>query len=345
MRKLRMALVQLFVAAAVAFGTPAASPAAVAVSVAIAPPALPVYSQPPIPGPGYIWTPGYWAWGPNGYYWVPGTWVLPPAVGLLWTPPYWGWSLGGFVFNAGFWGPAVGFYGGINYGFGYFGVGFAGGYWSNGNFFYNRAVTNISNTHITNVFNRGVTVNRTTNVAFNGGPGGTTARATPAELAAAREQHVAPTAAQVRQQQAASTNRALQASVNHGNPTIAATRRPGEFTRSAAVAARGAVPTRAAAAAEHRPAVAAGAAKRTMSRAPQAGVERHRAVQGRAVQQHAAHRQAFERRAPQPRAAQQQLTRQRAFERRAPQARAAPAHQPAAQPHAPREPATQRRAG
>ena len=27
--------------------------------------ALPVYEQPVIPGPGYIWTPGYWAWSPD----------------------------------------------------------------------------------------------------------------------------------------------------------------------------------------------------------------------------------------------------------------------------------------
>ena len=35
--------------------------AQIVVSVGIAPPALPVYTQPVIPGPGYIWTPGYWA--------------------------------------------------------------------------------------------------------------------------------------------------------------------------------------------------------------------------------------------------------------------------------------------
>jgi hypothetical protein len=47
------------------------------------PPELPVYEQPPIPAPGYIWAPGYWGIGPTGYYWVPGTWVEPSAVGLL----------------------------------------------------------------------------------------------------------------------------------------------------------------------------------------------------------------------------------------------------------------------
>src|SRR5262252_5203686 len=72
----------------------------VGLSITIAPPALPVYEQPPIPGPGYLWTPGYWAYGPEGYYWVPGTWVQPPSVGLLWTPGYWGFVGGAYVFNA-----------------------------------------------------------------------------------------------------------------------------------------------------------------------------------------------------------------------------------------------------
>ena len=88
--------------------------AQIVLSVAVAPPPLPVYDQPPIPGPGYIWTPGYWAWNEDigEYYWVPGAWVLPPRVGLLWTPGYWGWSGGAYVWNAGYWGPTVGFYGG-----------------------------------------------------------------------------------------------------------------------------------------------------------------------------------------------------------------------------------------
>ena len=74
------------IAAAIALATlPAVSSAAVfvGVSVNIAPPVIPVYVQPPIPAPGYLWTPGYWAWGPAGYYWVPGTWVLPPDPDLL----------------------------------------------------------------------------------------------------------------------------------------------------------------------------------------------------------------------------------------------------------------------
>src|SRR6185437_11537701 len=73
---------------------PGRANAGVFVSVNIAPPALPVYVQPAIPGPGYIWTPGYWAWDGDEYYWVPGTWVPAPFYGALWTPCYWGWDNG-----------------------------------------------------------------------------------------------------------------------------------------------------------------------------------------------------------------------------------------------------------
>lgn len=212
---------------------------AVGVSVRIGPPALPVYAQPICPGPGYFWTPGYWAWNDDGgYYWVPGTWVVAP-VGMLWTPGWWGWGGGLYVWHAGYWGPHIGFYGGINYGFGYTGVGFVGGEWRGGAFFYNRAVTNVSVTNVTNVYNRTVIVNEN-HVAFNGGEGGIQAHPTPAEEAAVHEQHMAPVAAQTEQEHMASQNRANFASENHGRPAIAATARAGDFSSHSAVAARSA---------------------------------------------------------------------------------------------------------
>ena len=45
---------------------PAASFAGVFISVGFAPPALPVYVQPVCPGDGYLWNPGYWAYGAGG---------------------------------------------------------------------------------------------------------------------------------------------------------------------------------------------------------------------------------------------------------------------------------------
>src|SRR6267154_189310 len=103
----------------------------VSVRAGFAPPAIPVYVQPPCPVDGYLWQPGYWAWDPDedDYYWVPGVWIAPPEFGFYWTPCYWGFDNGVYLFHDGYWGPQVGFYGGINYGGGYFGVGFAGGGW------------------------------------------------------------------------------------------------------------------------------------------------------------------------------------------------------------------------
>jgi hypothetical protein len=215
--------------AAVLLALPASMFAGVFVSVAIAPPTLPVYVQPACPGDGYIWTPGYWAYGPDGYYWVPGTWVMAPEPGLLWTPGYWGWGEGVYVWHPGYWGPHVGFYGGINYGFGYFGVGYGGGYWSGRTFYYNRSVNNIriTNVHIYNktVINN-VTVNR---VSYNGGHGGLNARPSHFEETAFRERHFQPTHMQMEHENSARGRRELWASENHGHPTIAATSRPGEF--------------------------------------------------------------------------------------------------------------------
>src|ERR1700690_83548 len=217
-------LVSLLVLAAFVLGMPAALPAQVGVSITIAPPALPVYAQPICPGPGFLWTPGYWAYGdPDvGYYWVPGTWVEAPSPGLLWTPGYWGWNNGVYIFNDGYWGPHIGFYGGVVYGFGYDGVGFAGGEWRGGSFYYNRNVTNINVTVIHNVYTRNVVVRNNTHVSFNGGRGGIQARPT-AQQEVARDQRRPATAMQTQQVRAAAQDRDLRASVNKGRPAIAAT--------------------------------------------------------------------------------------------------------------------------
>jgi hypothetical protein len=212
------------IAAALLLATlPLAANAGVFLSVSIGPPVLPVYVPPPVPGPGYIWAPGYWGWGGADYYWVPGTWVLAPAPGLLWTPGYWGWAGGLYVWHAGYWGPHVGFYGGINYGFGYGGVGYHGGYWRGGEFIVNRTVINQA------------PVNR---VSFNGGAGGVVAHATPAELRAAHEQHTGMSEVQRQHEQMASRDKTLFASYNHGSPAVAATQKPGVFYGHGVVAAR-----------------------------------------------------------------------------------------------------------
>ena len=219
----------LLAVAMLALSAASFSQVGVSISVGYPPPEIPVYTQPVCPGDGYIWTPGYWAWDGQDYYWVPGTWVLAPQVGYFWTPPYWGWNGVAFAFFPGYWGPQVGFYGGINYGFGYFGNGYVGGRWDNGHFFYNRAVTNVNVTVIHNVYVNKVTINQS-HISYNGGRGGIDARPTAQEEAYGREKHVGPVAAQTHHDDAASNNKDLRASVNHGRPPIAATAKPTDFS-------------------------------------------------------------------------------------------------------------------
>ena len=228
-------------AAQVRVAAPVYVPPAAVVDVQVAPPALPVYVQPPCPVVGWMWTPGYWGWASAGYYWVPGTWVAPPRVGVLWTPGYWGFAGGAYLWHAGYWGPHVGFYGGVHYGFGYTGVGFAGGRWVGGAFAYNRSVTNVNVNIIHNTYNETVINNvNVTRVSYNGGAGGIRAVPTAQERVAQQEQHFQPTDMQRQHVQMAEHNPGLMASANHGHPAIAATARAGEFKGPGVVRARGA---------------------------------------------------------------------------------------------------------
>ena len=224
-KSLRVMLLALFLCV-----IPASSWAGVFISVGFAPPVLPVYVQPPCPEPGWMWTPGYWAYGPDGYFWVPGTWVPAPYMGALWTPPYWGWDGGLFVFHAGYWGPHVGYYGGVNYGFGYMGVGFAGGAWAGGGFRYNTAVMNVGpgihNTYRDTTIVHNTTIINNNHVAYSGGPGGVNHRPTPEENSYSHEQHVAPTTAQTQHETVARSNTNNYASHNGGHPQNAAMARP-----------------------------------------------------------------------------------------------------------------------
>lgn len=235
-------LIFMFLLAVAVLGLPTASSAqiSVGVSIHVGPPALPVFEQPVCPAVGYLWAPGYWAYGPDGYFWVPGTWVMAPAPGLLWTPGYWGWGGGVYAWHAGYWGPHVGFYGGVNYGFGYGGVGFVGGRWQGGVFAYNTAVMHVDTTVVHTTYIDKTVVNTTVvnRTSFNGGEGGIHAEPTPEERSYEHEKHISATAEQTNHEHTASTNRALLASENHGHPAIAATSKAGEFKGKGVVAAK-----------------------------------------------------------------------------------------------------------
>ncbi|HEY4340122.1 MAG TPA: YXWGXW repeat-containing protein [Steroidobacteraceae bacterium] len=202
----------------------------VRVSVNLAPPPIPVYDQPPLPAPGYLWTPGYWAWDGMDYYWVPGTWVLPPGDGMLWTPGYWDWdSDGEYVWNDGYWAPEVGFYGGIDYGYGYGGSGFEGGYWHGGAFFYNRSVANFGRVNIVNVYTAPARHWGSSHVSFNGGQGGVHARPSAHDRIAMNARHSGLTSAQRDHREHAQGMRELHASQNGGRPQILTTARAADF--------------------------------------------------------------------------------------------------------------------
>ncbi len=199
--------------------TYAQSGAGISLEITVTPPELPVYVQPECPVEGYLWTPGYWAWGPDGYYWVPGVWVRPARVGWLWTPGYWGFERGYYFWHGGYWGSHIGFYGGVCYGFGYYGSGFCGGRWEGNAFRYNTAVCRVNNGVIRNTYVDKTVINNSGNhVSYNGGSG-INAKPNASEQSAMKEVHGQPSAEQLNHQHTASTNKAQLAKANGGHPS------------------------------------------------------------------------------------------------------------------------------
>jgi hypothetical protein len=218
-------------AVAIALLAPLAAWSQISVSVRIAPPPLPLYAQPPIPGDGYLWTPGYWAWDPSDgdYNWVPGTWVLPPGEGMLWTPGYWAFFDGGYGWHGGYWGSRVGYYGGLNYGYGYNGSGYWGGRWDRGHFRYNTAVNNVPHGRVRNVYNTAPPARPSPRESYNGGDSHYRTPPTANERRFQGSAHGAPTTEQVEHEHRAIGMPEQRMSNNHGAPPTAATPRPGGF--------------------------------------------------------------------------------------------------------------------
>jgi len=222
---------RILLLAMVATLIPASSFAGVFISVNFAPPVLPYYDQPQCPEPGLIWTPGYWAYDEDGYYWVPGTWIPAPYEGALWTPPYWGWDNSLYVFHPGYWGMHVGYYGGVNYGFGYMGVGFVGGMWRGHDFLYNTAVMRVDDRRVRNVYVdrdvvRRYTIANDRRVSFSGGRDGIHHDARPEERVADRDRHVEESQFQRSHENAARSDKSFYARNNGGRPSNVVVQRP-----------------------------------------------------------------------------------------------------------------------
>jgi hypothetical protein len=134
------------------------------------------------------------------------------------------------LWHEGYWGPEVGFYGGIDYGFGYGGVGYLGGEWRGGAFAYNTSVSRVNVTIIHNTYSRSVPNARPGGAAYNGGKGGIERQPTAAERTAEGERRSGPTSDQTQHYEAAKANPAEHYSTNHGKPAVAATAKPGDFS-------------------------------------------------------------------------------------------------------------------
>ncbi len=126
----------------------------------------------------------------------------------MWTPGYWAFVGGAYLFHQGYWGQHVGFYGGVNYGYGYNGLGYEGGRWEGNRFVYNTTVNNFGGVHVTNVYTQTVAVAPgAARASYNGGPGGIALKPTPEQERLTTEEHVRPTPLQVTQARTASMER------------------------------------------------------------------------------------------------------------------------------------------
>ena len=55
------------------------------------------------PGPGYMWTDGYWDWRGSNWYWVNGRWMRPPRGRAVWVRPEWRHEGRAWRFHRGYW--------------------------------------------------------------------------------------------------------------------------------------------------------------------------------------------------------------------------------------------------
>jgi len=71
--------------------------------VRVAPP-VPRYAVVGVaPGPGFVWTDGYWDWRGGNWFWVGGAWRRPPRAGAVWVPARWVPAGGRYRLVRGYW--------------------------------------------------------------------------------------------------------------------------------------------------------------------------------------------------------------------------------------------------
>lgn len=70
--------------------------------VPLGPPGDQVEVQGLVPGPGYVWIDGYWAWH-DRWMWQPGRWARPPHPGARWERGRWDHDRRGWRWREGRW--------------------------------------------------------------------------------------------------------------------------------------------------------------------------------------------------------------------------------------------------
>ena len=55
------------------------------------------------PGPGFVWTDGFWDWRGSNWFWVSGRWVRPPHSRAVWVPGNWTQVHGRWMLRRGYW--------------------------------------------------------------------------------------------------------------------------------------------------------------------------------------------------------------------------------------------------
>ena len=74
------------------------------VGARIGPPPPPVVGVVGVaPGPGYVWTDGFWDLRGSRWVWVGGRWMRPPRPHAAWVPGYWAPRGGHYYWRRGYW--------------------------------------------------------------------------------------------------------------------------------------------------------------------------------------------------------------------------------------------------
>jgi hypothetical protein len=100
---------RILATAALALGTSLVAPTAfgrVDFGISVGGPPPPPQVVGPVgvaPGPGYVWTNGYWDWNGGRWVWVGGNWVVPPHGHRVWVEPYYHPYRGAYHYHRGHW--------------------------------------------------------------------------------------------------------------------------------------------------------------------------------------------------------------------------------------------------